>query len=95
MKVNRKKCSTWVNRDGSARKRQRNRDIVNKYKDSHPCVACGESRVPCLDFHHLDGGDRVTISDLVNNHVSLKLLFSEMEKCIILCANCHRMIHSL
>lgn len=80
--------------DSSKRKRQRNKNIVDEYKLLHPCVICGESRIPCLDFHHKDGNKEDVISNLIYKHVSIIRLNSEIKKCIILCSNCHRMIHN-
>ena len=30
---------------------------------------------------------------MVNSHYSLKRVKKEMDKCIVLCANCHRELH--
>lgn len=55
------------------------------------CAICGELDDCCLDFHHLYGKD-YTISS--NPDVTLSTLLTEAEKCIILCANCHRKLHA-
>lgn len=76
------------------RKAKRNKEIIKNYKLVHPCVVCGEDRMACLDFHHT-GDDKIdTIANLANKHVSMKRLENEMGKCIVICSNCHRIIHS-
>ena len=79
--------------DGYKSKRQRNKKMADDYKRSHPCAICGESRLACLDFHHSGDAKKDGISELVNDHVSLARLNAEMDKCIVVCSNCHRIIH--
>jgi hypothetical protein len=61
------------------------------------CLKCNESRLHVLDFHHLDENNkRTTVSELVqrfgNNN---PLIEQEVNKCILLCSNCHRDFHYL
>jgi hypothetical protein len=81
------------NQDGKKRKKERNKAIVNEFKRTHPCATCGESRLPCLDFHHISGEKENSISILVDSHASIERLNAEIAKCIVLCSNCHRLIH--
>ena len=65
------------------------RKIVRDYKITHDCITCGEPDPLVLDFDHL--GDKLgNVSTLVSNGVSVKRLMDEINKCQILCANCHR-----
>lgn len=69
-------------------------DFVNDYKRAHSCVRCGESEICCLDFHHVDPTTKAgIICFLARRGVSLETLMSEILKCEILCANCHRKHH--
>lgn len=70
----------------------RNRNFVRTYKETNPCVQCGEKRWYVLDFHHIKDKDS-HIADLVTRGVSLKTLRNEIGKCIVLCSNCHREVH--
>jgi len=72
----------------------RNRLWINDYKKSHPCQICGEGRIACLDFHHVGDEKSAKISYLVGDHVTIDRLIEEVDKCIVVCANCHRIIHS-
>jgi transcription elongation factor Elf1 len=70
------------------------RQFVREYKESHPCKQCGESHVACLDFHHLDEDKKTeNIADMVHRDWSLKTIKAEIEKCEILCRNCHAKKH--
>ena len=64
--------------------------------DSHRtvCAKCGESRPHVLDFHHRDPEEKeFTIGKLKKG--SKEILQSEIDKCVCLCANCHRDFHYL
>ena len=55
------------------------------------CCICGETELCCLDFHHL----RDKEFELAKApDVSKERLYKELEKCIVLCANCHRKLHA-
>ncbi len=58
------------------------------------CVECGESRPPCLDFHHLDPSEKdFNPGQASDEFVPKARILEELKKCIVLCANCHRMHH--
>lgn len=64
-------------------------DLYNELKRSLNCTDCGMSfkEHPYLcDFHHLDD----KLNNIANLKYSLNLLKEEIDKCIPLCANCHR-----
>lgn len=65
-----------------------------EYKGAR-CTRCGYSRcISALDFHHLDAGAKeFTISRLRFYTFSDKVK-AELDKCIVLCANCHREEHA-
>lgn len=57
------------------------------------CKICGFKKyLSSLDFHHLDG---LTKDDNFANktHWSWKRLKIELDKCILLCKNCHNAVH--
>jgi hypothetical protein len=57
------------------------------------CVKCGYNKnITALDFHHLNPKEKeITPSRL--NGKSWEKLKKEIDKCILLCANCHREEH--
>jgi hypothetical protein len=71
------------------RRRKEAREYVINYKKTHACK-CGENRWWVLDFHHIDK-KRENISSLLAHGV--ETVKNEIEKCEIVCANCHRDLH--
>lgn len=57
------------------------------------CSNCGGSFDPvCYDFHHIDPSNKsFTIGE--NMLVGKDRFEKEVRKCILLCANCHRLEH--
>jgi hypothetical protein len=70
------------------------REIIRNIKECVSCSVCGESHPACLDFHHREGKNKlVNISQIHSKGWSIVRVIAEIEKCDILCANCHRKIH--
>jgi hypothetical protein len=81
-------------RDRKRKARDRNKQYVLKVKEKSSC-SCGESDSNCLDFHHRESKTKVDkVSQLVREAVSLVVLQKEIDKCDLICANCHRKQHS-
>lgn len=58
------------------------------------CKKCGERRQYLLDFHHLKGNKKdFNIGSSIFRGKSFDIILSEIDKCIILCSNCHREFH--
>jgi hypothetical protein len=77
------------------RRRQVRLDFVNEYKESYGCYFCDETSAVVLDLHHTDPTTKYeTVSDLVAKCRPLGEIQVEMEKCIVVCSNCHRKIHA-
>lgn len=57
------------------------------------CQICGYNKcIEALDFHHLDPKDKdFNISGGTRSFEKLK---PEIDKCILVCSNCHREIHA-
>ncbi|MCI0555522.1 MAG: hypothetical protein L0287_31640 [Anaerolineae bacterium] len=73
--------------------RQFARDFVYNYLLTHPCKECGESDVRVLEFHHTDkSGKYMAVAAMVSGGFSVERIQAEIEKCDVLCANCHRKI---
>lgn len=70
--------------------RKRNREFLNGYLSSHPCVDCGFSDIRALEFDHVRGEKEHNVSNMVNRAYSIESLQVEIDKCEVRCANCHR-----
>ncbi len=58
------------------------------------CKICGYNKcISALEFHHNKNNKEGNISTFLKNESRQKLL-KEAEKCILLCANCHRELHN-
>jgi hypothetical protein len=66
---------------------------VNETKAEAGCNRCSEGHPACLDYHHIDGDKDRGVSKMAKDGVSKDKIREEMEKCIVLCANCHRKEH--
>ena len=69
---------------------------VNEIKEGFGCQKCGDTRPYVLDFHHIDP----TIKDhdiarMSTNKSNIEDILKEIEKCVVLCSNCHREFHYL
>jgi len=93
-KADRKYKKTKKSDKGHKKRLDRNKNYIKSYKESHPCSICGESRITCLDFHHINDDKYQTLAILGSSDYSLKAIKEEIKKCIVVCANCHRIIHS-
>jgi hypothetical protein len=67
----------------------RNQIYVWEWLLKNPCVDCGETDIVALEFDHLKDKDKC-ISKSVANGFSIKRLRKEMDKCEVVCSNCHR-----
>ena len=70
------------------------RNYIQSIKGQLRCVDCGQRHPATLHFHHRDSEDKAfNISEAVNKGYSLDRIKKEIEKCIVLCANCHFIRH--
>ncbi len=71
---------------------QKKRLLYIEEKLQLKCCRCPENHVSCLEFHHLDPSKKEgNISSMIKH--SWAKTKKEMEKCIILCSNCHKKEH--
>ena len=69
-------------------------NYTDSYKKATPCQKCGFDDFRALQFHHINREDKsFTISEAVKNRISLNTISREIKKCLILCANCHQILH--
>jgi len=64
------------------------------YKATLACVRCGENHPATFDFHHVVRlPDNRKVNRLLANNNYKAALKEIQERCIVLCANCHRKLH--
>ena len=67
---------------------------VQNMKSQLRRVDCGQRHPATLQFHQLNLEDKVfNISDAARHGTGLDRIKKEMQKCIVLCANCHLIRH--
>ena len=67
---------------------------LDKYKSKLSCVKCGEKHPACLDFHHRDSKTKDFSLAIVKGWgYGRERMLSEIKKCMVICANCHRKVH--
>lgn len=67
---------------------------MRSLKSTLSCSTCGENHPYCLEFHHLDSGEKdMAVSQAIVNGWSKERVLDEISKCQVLCANCHRKVH--
>lgn len=82
-----------------ARRLQARRELTEWFfalKSTLACKRCGENDPGCLDFHHRDPDAK---SDALGRAIwlngwSKERVLKEIDKCTVLCANCHRKLHA-
>lgn len=83
----------WRAKLDSARDlKHKKKDLAIAYKGGK-CASCGGTfHQAVYDFHHLDPSIKEARSSIFLNW-SWKKLKTELDKCILLCSNCHRIEH--
>lgn len=66
---------------------------VDNYKSGKTCLYCPESHPACLEFHHRDPEQKELTISLAVARASLERIQTEIEKCDLICSNCHRKLH--
>ena len=74
-------------------RRQKLTEFFTNYKKGKKCSFCPENEVVALDFHHLGDKD-VNPSRMSGLGWSIEHMKRELDKCIIICSNCHRKVHA-
>ena len=84
-----KKCNV----EGVQRRRDKVKQLALLYK-GNKCSMCGYNKcIGALEFHHLDPEEKEFGVSKDGYTRSWKVIKEELDKCILVCANCHREIH--
>jgi len=84
-----------VGRTSRKTRRERHAAIVGAIRAARCCQQCGEADPACLDFHHRDPSHKIfSVAFLASQGYSIDRIMAEIEKCDLLCANCHRKLEA-
>ncbi len=77
-------------REVSHRLATRNRAYINKIKGG-PCSDCKQVFPPCvMEFDHRNRNTKYNaVANMASSHWSLKKIQEEIDKCDLVCSNCH------
>lgn len=94
-----KRCKIWheENKEEVCIRSKKNREIRNdkarayiiEYLTKNHCTDCKATNLMILEFDHL-GDKEFTIAKLLQSSAALSRIISEIKKCEVVCANCHR-----
>jgi len=72
-------------------KRAELRETMVKYLSDKACVICGESDIRTLEFDHLNPSEKsFGIARGMHDFSDWTTILDEIQKCRILCSNCHK-----
>jgi len=85
-------CKPCTNDQARSRQLEQKRKAV-EYK-GNKCKICGYSKyIGSLEFHHIDPSKKkFTIAHVKST--TFKKIIPELDKCVLLCRNCHSEVHS-
>lgn len=91
-----KKSDNWAkkNIEKVTRSRRRKKELLVQYKGGE-CEKCGLKTdiVDVYDFHHIDPSQKEFGLANKGKNLSLDECKKEVDKCLLVCKNCHAIIH--
>ena len=88
-----RKCNKCITPLKRAREK-RIKSIFQARKEGLSCQKCGFADFRALQFHHRNKADKESnISDMFRRGMSVNNVELEIDKCDVLCANCHQILH--
>jgi hypothetical protein len=86
------KYGPWT-RPSNQRRYAQHRAVYNRIKQERGCDRCGyNEHYSALEWDHRDGENKRFGLGMAVGLYSWQAVVAEMEKCDLLCANCHRLI---
>jgi|TARA_R110002167_G_scaffold23983_2_gene84987 hypothetical protein len=87
------RCKSCISKETAEQKRKIYKWVDN-HKASMGCDHCGETDKRCLQLHHKDSSTKKhSVATLIGKGYIFKTVKIEVEKCEVLCANCHSIHH--
>jgi hypothetical protein len=86
-------CKRCIQKEGTKRQQLFKQKCV-EYK-GNKCMICGYSKyIGALEFHHRDATKKDFQVSKIKNHKWNEYIINELDKCDLLCSNCHKEIHA-
>ena len=74
----------------SYKRREEIKNLIQSAKNK-PCADCKKTFPPyVMDFDHIRGKKKMAVSLFVRTSFSLDIVQAEIDKCEVVCSNCHR-----
>lgn len=74
--------------------RERNKKFMDDYRKERQCEDCGEEFFRCLELHHRNRDEKFKgVGQMVEDKYSIERIKQEIEKCDLICSNCHKKRH--
>lgn len=90
----RQKCRYCYRKTKNILKASR-RELIEATKVKQGCTRCKIRDPRVLEFHHLDTTKKIfSIADYYYSQYGINKLELEIAKCVVICANCHRILHA-
>lgn len=75
--------------------KQNARRYLIEHKAAKGCAFCKMNLAECLDFHHIDPSIKsYTLTQMGNSGFKVDKIDEEIAKCVVICANHHRLIEA-
>ena len=88
-------CVSEEDYDNGAAVRRKVKQWALEYK-GNGCSRCGYNKcTAALEFHHLDMNEKEFILSSRDIKFHWPVIQKELDKCILVCANCHRELHNM
>lgn len=81
-------------RQRAANKKVEYSEVISLYKQERGCKCCPENDPVCLEFHHLDPTRKEFGLAIDAAYRNWEKVLAEIEKCVVVCSNCHKKIHA-
>ena len=99
-KEDQKACSdAWYQRNKEKHRETAKRTRIKHlsrwklFKSKVACAHCGFSHPAAIDFHHVVRDETHRAINFLIRRGQFAAAYDELKKCILLCANCHRILH--
>lgn len=76
------------------RRRSKIKEMAVQYKGGRCCICGYKKFIGALEFHHLNPKEKDFSISLKGYTKGWGTVKAELDKCILVCANCHREIHA-